>query len=112
MRKELFDAARAAAKAIGYTGAGTVEFLADDDGRFYFLEMNTRLQVEHPVTECTTGLDLVALQVAVANGAALEKEPPPTVGHAIEARLYAEDPAVGWAPQSGMLHRFAVPEQY
>jgi propionyl-CoA carboxylase alpha chain len=109
MRKELFDAARAAARAIGYTGAGTVEFLADDDGRFFFLEMNTRLQVEHPVTECTTGLDLVALQIAVADGAALDPEPPAPTGHAIEVRLYAEDPAAGWQPQSGRLHRFHVP---
>jgi propionyl-CoA carboxylase alpha chain len=114
MRKELFEAARAAAKAIGYTGAGTVEFLADADadsgaGRFYFLEMNTRLQVEHPVTECTTGLDLVALQIAVANGARLDPEPPPTIGHAIEVRLYAEDPAADWQPQSGTLSSFAVP---
>ncbi len=110
MRKELFDAARAATTAIGYTGAGTVEFLADDDGRFFFLEMNTRLQVEHPVTECTTGLDLVALQIAVADGGALESsDPPPTTGHAIEVRLYAEDPAADWQPQSGPLTRFAVP---
>jgi propionyl-CoA carboxylase alpha chain len=109
MRKELFEAARAAAKAIGYTGAGTVEFLADEDGRFYFLEMNTRLQVEHPVTECTTGLDLVGLQIAVANGVRLDPEPPPPHGHAIEARLYAEDPAAGWQPQSGTLSRFAIP---
>jgi len=109
MRKELFAAARAAAGAIGYTGAGTVEFLADDTGRFYFLEMNTRLQVEHPVTECTTGLDLVTLQLAVAEGAALDPEPPPARGHAIEVRLYAEDPAADWQPQSGRLHRFAVP---
>ncbi|HET6876189.1 MAG TPA: biotin carboxylase N-terminal domain-containing protein [Jatrophihabitans sp.] len=109
LRKELFEAARAAALAIGYTGAGTVEFLADDDGRFFFLEMNTRLQVEHPVTECTTGLDLVALQLAVADGARLDPEPPPSHGHAIEVRLYAEDPAAGWQPQSGTLTRFAVP---
>jgi propionyl-CoA carboxylase alpha chain len=109
MRKELFDAARAAARAIGYTGAGTVEFLADEDGRFFFLEMNTRLQVEHPVTECTTGLDLVALQLAIAEGAALDPEPPSPSGHAIEVRLYAEDPAAGWQPQSGRLDRFTVP---
>ncbi|HKC28466.1 MAG TPA: biotin carboxylase N-terminal domain-containing protein, partial [Jatrophihabitans sp.] len=109
MRKELFEAARAAAKAIGYTGAGTVEFLAADDGRFYFLEMNTRLQVEHPVTECTTGLDLVALQIAVANGARLDPEPPAARGHAIEVRLYAEDPGAGWQPQSGTLHRLTLP---
>jgi propionyl-CoA carboxylase alpha chain len=110
MRKELFDAACAAASTIGYTGAGTVEFLADENGKFFFLEMNTRLQVEHPVTECTTGLDLVALQLAVANGTALDPEPPVTDGHAIEVRLYAEDPAAGWQPQSGTLSRFAIPE--
>jgi propionyl-CoA carboxylase alpha chain len=109
MRQELFEAARAATKTIGYTGAGTVEFLADEDGRFFFLEMNTRLQVEHPVTECTTGLDLVALQIAVANGATLDPEPPAAHGHAIEVRLYAEDPAASWQPQSGTLSRFAVP---
>jgi propionyl-CoA carboxylase alpha chain len=109
MRTDLFDAARAAATAIGYTGAGTVEFLADDDGRFFFLELNTRVQVEHPVTECTTGLDLVALQIAVADGGALDPEPPPARGHAIEVRLYAEDPAVNWQPQSGPLHRIRVP---
>jgi propionyl-CoA carboxylase alpha chain len=109
MREQLFDAARAAAKAVGYTGAGTVEFLADGDGRFFFLEMNTRLQVEHPVTECTTGLDLVALQIAVANGTPLDPEPPAAQGHAIEVRLYAEDPGAGWQPQSGPVHRFAVP---
>jgi propionyl-CoA carboxylase alpha chain len=109
MRAELFDAARAAAKAIGYTGAGTVEFLADDVGRFFFLETNTRLQVEHPVTECTTGLDLVALQLHVADGGRLGTQSPATQGHSIEARLYAEDPGAGWQPQSGTLHRFAVP---
>ncbi|MDT4919522.1 MAG: propionyl-CoA carboxylase alpha chain [Pseudonocardiales bacterium] len=110
MRKELFDAARAAAATIGYTGAGTVEFLADEAGRFFFLEMNTRLQVEHPVTELTTGLDLVALQIAVADGGTLDPEPPATQGHAIEVRLYAEDPAANWQPQSGTLSRFAVPD--
>ncbi|MDT4974105.1 MAG: propionyl-CoA carboxylase alpha chain [Pseudonocardiales bacterium] len=109
MRAHLFDAARAATKAIAYTGAGTVEFLADDDGRFFFLEMNTRLQVEHPVTECTTGLDLVAIQLDVAEGGRLGGESPATQGHSIEVRLYAEDPAQGWAPQSGTLHRVDLP---
>ncbi|MEU4605040.1 biotin carboxylase N-terminal domain-containing protein [Kribbella sp. NPDC023972] len=108
MRAELFDAARKAAAAINYVGAGTVEFLADEQGNFYFLEMNTRLQVEHPVTEETTGLDLVELQFAVAAGDRLPAEPPPTVGHAIEVRLYAEDPARDWQPQTGRLHRFGV----
>jgi acetyl/propionyl-CoA carboxylase alpha subunit len=109
MRAKLFEAARLAAGAIGYTGAGTVEFLADDDGEFYFLEMNTRLQVEHPVTEETTGLDLVELQLAVADGAHLEAEPPAAHGYSIEARLYAEDPAQGWQPQAGVMHTIAVP---
>jgi propionyl-CoA carboxylase alpha chain len=109
MREELFDAAGNAAKAIGYVGAGTVEFLADDKGRFYFLEMNTRLQVEHPVTECVTGLDLVGLQLGIAEGRPLPAGPPPAQGHAIEVRLYAEDPALDWRPRSGTLHRFEVP---
>ena len=109
MRAKLFDAARLAAEAIGYTGAGTVEFLADDDGGFYFLEMNTRLQVEHPVTEATTGLDLVELQLHVADHGALAPEPPPTRGHSLEARLYAEDPAKDWQPQAGTIHHIEVP---
>jgi propionyl-CoA carboxylase alpha chain len=113
MRERLFTAARLAATAIGYTGAGTVEFLADPStegaGDFYFLEMNTRLQVEHPVTELTTGLDLVELQLAVADGEPLEPEPPRAEGHSIEARLYAEDPGHNWQPQAGRIHRFEVP---
>ena len=108
MRDDLFAAAIAATRAISYTGAGTVEFLAGDDGNFYFLEMNTRLQVEHPVTECTTGVDLVALQVRVAEGERLPPAPPPPSGHAIEVRLYAEDPTAAWQPQSGTLHEFDV----
>ena len=109
MRAKLFDAARLAASAIGYTGAGTVEFLADDDGEFYFLEMNTRLQVEHPVTEETTGLDLVELQLSIADGDRLDAEPPGATGHSIEARLYAEDPASGWQPQAGPVYTIDVP---
>ncbi len=109
MRAKLFEAARLAAGAIGYSGAGTVEFLADDHGEFYFLEMNTRLQVEHPVTEATTGLDLVQLQLQIADGAALPAQPPVSQGYSIEARLYAEDPAANWQPQAGTVHRFEVP---
>jgi propionyl-CoA carboxylase alpha chain len=109
MRERLLAAARAAAAAVGYRNAGTVEFLADESGRFFFLEMNTRLQVEHPVTECTTGLDLVALQLQIAAGLPLPgAEPPPARGHAIEARLYAEDPAASWQPQTGTLHRLEL----
>ncbi len=109
LRARLFDAARRAVEAISYTGAGTVEFLVGDDGRIAFLEVNTRLQVEHPVTEAVTGVDLVALQLHVAEGRALPEEPPRPTGHAIEVRLYAEDPAADWQPQSGTVHCFAVP---
>src|SRR5262245_9163030 len=109
MRAKLFDAARLAATAIGYTGAGTVEFMADARGDFFFLEMNTRLQVEHPVTEETTGLDLVELQLQVADAGRLDADPPPSRGYSIEARLYAEDPAKNWQPQAGTVHHFAVP---
>ena len=108
MRERLLAAAALAASAIGYVNAGTVEFLADETGRFWFLEMNTRLQVEHPVTECTTGLDLVALQLQIAAGQLLPATPPPAYGHAIEARLYAEDPAADWQPQSGTVHSFSL----
>jgi acetyl/propionyl-CoA carboxylase alpha subunit len=111
LRGAICSAAVRAGQAIGYTSAGTVEFLLAPDGKFYFLEVNTRLQVEHPVTEEILGLDLVRLQILVAQGHAL----PPEVwqakprGHAIEVRLYAEDPAHGYAPSTGRLHRFRVP---
>ena len=110
LRERLLAAGRAAAAAVGYRGAGTVEFLADDHGAFWFLEMNTRLQVEHPVTECVTGTDLVARQLDVAAGHPLTGPEPAMTGHAIEARLYAEDPADDWRPQSGTVVTFEVPE--
>jgi propionyl-CoA carboxylase alpha chain len=110
LREELCKAAIAAARAVGYVGAGTVEFILAPDGEFYFLEMNTRLQVEHPVTECVVGVDIVRLQLSVAEGGVLPFDgPPPLRGHAIEVRLYAEDPAYAWLPCTGTLHRFEVP---
>jgi propionyl-CoA carboxylase alpha chain len=114
LRRTLHEAAANAAKAIGYVGAGTVEFLVDGDPdggeRPYFLEMNTRLQVEHPVTECVTGVDLVALQLAIAEGDRLDPAPPPPRGHAIEVRLYAEDPTDDWRPQTGVVRALDVPD--
>ncbi len=117
-RKDIWDKARAAALAVKYEGAGTVEFIFDNDsGDFYFMEMNTRLQVEHPVTEMVTGLDLVHWQIMVAEGqplpmsqeqveAAIESG-----GHAIEARIYAENPARGFIPDSGRLLHVQLPKQ-
>jgi len=110
LRQAMSAAAVAAGEALGYVGAGTVEFLLTEQGEFFFLEVNTRLQVEHPVTELVTGLDLVELQLHVAEGGALPAEAvsPVMRGHAIEARLYAEDAVNDFLPVTGTLSRFAV----
>ncbi|GAA1035063.1 biotin carboxylase N-terminal domain-containing protein [Virgisporangium ochraceum] len=110
LREKLCSAAVTTARAVGYIGAGTVEFVVEPDSRFWFLEMNTRLQVEHPVTELVVGIDLVRLQLLVAEGGTLPYAgPPPLRGHAVEARLYAEDPTCAWLPRTGTLHRFDIP---
>lgn len=111
LRRAMGEAAVRAAQAIGYVGAGTVEFLLDARGEFFFMEMNTRLQVEHPVTEAITGLDLVAWQIRVARGEPLpiRQEQVPLNGHAIEVRLYAEDPEGGFLPASGHLDLYREP---
>ena len=113
LREAMGTAAVEAARAVSYVGAGTVEFLLDASGEFYFLEMNTRLQVEHPVTECVTGFDLVQWQIRVAQG-----EPLPATqadidlfGHAIEVRLCAEDPAAAFLPSAGPVSLFSVPPE-
>ncbi|HYH27924.1 MAG TPA: biotin carboxylase N-terminal domain-containing protein [Actinomycetota bacterium] len=108
LRNRIGEAALAIAKRAGYTNAGTVEFLVDDDGAFYFLEVNARLQVEHPVTEMVTGLDLVALQLAIADGQKVDLAPD-LRGHAIECRINAEDPSADFLPGPGLLTRFRPP---
>ncbi|KAG4071807.1 hypothetical protein HA402_010401 [Bradysia odoriphaga] len=110
-RRRLLEAAVLAAQSVDYVGAGTVEFLisADAPDEVFFIEMNTRLQVEHPVTEAVTGLDLVALQLHVAQGGALEPAPAP-IGHAVEARVYAESPARGFLPSTGRVLLFDPPQ--
>jgi 3-methylcrotonyl-CoA carboxylase alpha subunit len=110
-RRQMGEAAVAAAKAVGYVGAGTVEFIANQDGSFYFMEMNTRLQVEHPVTEMITGQDLVEWQLRVAAGQPLPlaQEQLQIRGHALEARIYAEDADRGFLPSTGRLVRLAPP---
>src|SRR5438093_916906 len=106
LRDALTAAAAAVARAVDYTNAGTIEFLLDEDGTFYFLEMNTRLQVEHPITEMVTGLDLVRWQIRIARGERLDIDPERALtpaGHAIECRIYAEDPDNNFLPAPGRI---------
>jgi acetyl-CoA carboxylase biotin carboxylase subunit len=112
LRARITSAAAAVASAVGYTNAGTIEFLLDEDGRFYFLEMNTRLQVEHPITEMVAGVDLVQWQIRIARGERLTLAPAALLtprGHAIECRIYAEDPDSGFMPSPGRIQALRVP---
>jgi acetyl-CoA carboxylase biotin carboxylase subunit len=111
-RRALLAAAARVARRVGYTNAGTIEFLRTDDGRFYFLEMNTRLQVEHPITELVTGVDLVACQLRIAAGERLALDPDDVStphGHAVEARIYAEDPDERFLPSPGRVTHLRPP---
>jgi acetyl-CoA carboxylase biotin carboxylase subunit len=111
-RRAMTSAAAAVAKTVNYTNAGTIEFLLDEQERFYFLEMNTRLQVEHPVTEMVTGVDLVAWQIRIARGERLALDPDALLtprGHAVECRVYAEDPDSGFMPSPGRITGLRVP---
>ena len=113
LRRRMTSAAASVAKAVGYTNAGTIEFLLDADGSFYFLEMNTRLQVEHPITEMVTGVDLVQWQIRIARGERLDLDPEALLNpkaHAIECRIYAEDPDNGFLPSPGRIQGLRVPQ--
>ena len=113
LRRRLTSAAAAVAKSVGYTNAGTIEFLLDENGSFYFLEMNTRLQVEHPITEMVTGVDLVQWQIRIARGEKLTLDPEALLtpkAHAIECRIYAEDPENGFLPSPGVIQGLRVPQ--
>ncbi len=111
IRKKMWNEAIAAAKSIGYEGAGTVEFLVDDNNNFYFMEMNTRIQVEHPVTEMVTGVDLIAEQIKIASGENLEfnQDDVQLNGHAIECRINAEDPSHNFRPSPGQITGWLPP---
>jgi acetyl-CoA carboxylase, biotin carboxylase subunit len=112
LRSAMTSAAAAVTRAVGYTNAGTIEFLLDESGRFYFLEMNTRLQVEHPITEMVTGIDLVRWQIRIARGEALDLDPARVLrpsGHAIECRIYAEDPDRNFLPSPGRVLQLRPP---
>jgi len=113
LRQRLTRAAAAVASSVGYTNAGTIEFLVDEQGRYYFLEMNTRLQVEHPITELVTGIDLVTWQIRISRGERLDVAPRDAVtprGHAIECRIYAEDPDAGFLPSPGRVLGLRAPD--
>jgi acetyl-CoA carboxylase biotin carboxylase subunit len=112
LRKKMGEAAKKGVKELGYKSAGTVEFIVDENGSFYFMEMNTRIQVEHPVTEMTTGVDILAEQIKIANGSSLQIPDQNEIkikGHSMEARINAEDPSSGFIPRPGTIHALHMP---